>query len=87
MTAMRVMRTTAALTLAAAWVLTQAWPGQAAGAATSGASAVTDATNAYNTGRGGWTILTGIDIPGHGCWELSGTYQGETISFVVNVQP
>jgi hypothetical protein len=31
--------------------------------------------------------LTGIDIPSCGCWELSGTYQGETTSFVVDVQP
>ena len=41
------------------------------------------ATNAHHVDFGGWTILTGIDVPTPGCWELTGTYRGQTVSFVV----
>lgn len=43
------------------------------------------ATNARHDDFGGWTILTGIDVPTHGCWELTGTYRGESVTFVVRV--
>ena len=43
------------------------------------------ATNAHHADFGGWTILTGIDVPTTGCWELTGTYRGETVKFVVLV--
>lgn len=43
------------------------------------------ATNAHHVdfGGNGWTILTGIDVPTTGCWELNGTYRGESVTFVV----
>jgi hypothetical protein len=31
----------------------------------------------------GDAILTGIEIPQEGCWELTGEYQGSHLSFVV----
>lgn len=43
----------------------------------------TPATNARHADFGGWTILTGIDVPTTGCWELTGTYRGQSVSFVV----
>jgi hypothetical protein len=45
------------------------------------------ATNAFNAGFGGWTILTGIDVPTTGCWELTGSYRGHTLTFVVLIAP
>jgi len=45
------------------------------------------ATNASNAGFGGWTILTGIDVPTTGCWELTGSYRGNTLTFVVSIAP
>lgn len=41
------------------------------------------ATNAHHADFGGWTILTGIDIPTTGCWELIGSYRGQTVAFIV----
>jgi hypothetical protein len=41
------------------------------------------ATNASNAGFGGWTILTGLDVPTTGCWELTGSYRDNTLTFVV----
>ena len=41
------------------------------------------ATNAHHDDFGGWTILTGIDVPTAGCWELTGTYRENSLSFVV----
>ncbi len=32
---------------------------------------------------GAWTMLTGIDFPSAGCWEVSGTYMGDTLTFIV----
>jgi hypothetical protein len=43
------------------------------------------ATNAHHVDFGGWTILTGIDVPTSGCWELTGTYRGQTLTFVVRI--
>jgi hypothetical protein len=43
------------------------------------------ATNARHQDFGGWTILTGIDLPTAGCWELTGTYRGEMLTFVILV--
>jgi hypothetical protein len=45
------------------------------------------ATNASNAGFGGWTILTGIDLPTIGCWELTGSYRGSVVRFIVSVAP
>ncbi len=41
------------------------------------------ATNARHDDFGGWTILTGVDVPTAGCWELTGRYRGHSLSFVV----
>ena len=41
------------------------------------------ATNAHHVDFGGWTILTGIDVPTTGCWELTGYYRGQSLTFVV----
>jgi hypothetical protein len=35
----------------------------------------------------GWAILTGVDVPTVGCWELTGWYRGNTLSFVVSIEP
>jgi hypothetical protein len=32
-------------------------------------------------------MLTGIDIPGVGCWEITGDYEGDKLTFVVWVVP
>jgi hypothetical protein len=40
-------------------------------------------TNAYVESLGGWTMLTGIDFPMAGCWEITGTYLGQGLRFVV----
>lgn len=41
------------------------------------------ATNARHADFGGWTILTGIDVPTAGCWELTGTYRDRSLTFIV----
>ena len=41
------------------------------------------ATNAHHADFGGWTILTGIDVPSPGCWELTGTYRDRSLTFVI----
>ncbi len=51
-----------------------------------GSFAVSNATNA-STPNMGSTMLVGIDIPTHGCWEITGHYDGQTLSFVVSVDP
>jgi len=45
----------------------------------------TEATNAFS--EYGSSILTGVAIPTEGCWQISGRYRGETLSFVVEVVP
>ena len=42
-------------------------------------------TNAHAESLGGWTMLTGIDFRTPGCWEISGEYLGQTLTFVVQV--
>lgn len=32
-------------------------------------------------------MMTGIDIPTDGCWEITGYYQGHRLAFTVSVQP
>lgn len=41
------------------------------------------ATNAHHADFGGWAILTGIDVPQPGCWELTGHYRDQALTFVV----
>jgi hypothetical protein len=35
----------------------------------------------------GDAMMTGIDIPSAGCWELTAHYGGHTLSFIVLVEP
>jgi hypothetical protein len=44
------------------------------------------ATNAF-AGDIGSAMLTGVDIPTPGCWEITGHYAGTELSFVVWVAP
>lgn len=44
---------------------------------------VSKPTNAHAASLGGWTMLTGIDFPQPGCWEITGEYLGQSLSFVV----
>jgi cytochrome c2 len=45
-----------------------------------------EATNAY-TPEFGSAILTGVEIPTPGCWELTGRYRSHELTFVVWVTP
>lgn len=45
-----------------------------------------DATNAYTPDFAS-AILTGVEIPAAGCWMLTGSYQGHSLSFVVWIAP
>jgi hypothetical protein len=38
-----------------------------------------------NAGHG--SIMSGVYVPTPGCWEITGEYRGEKLSFVVWVQP
>jgi len=40
-------------------------------------------TSAHAESLGGWTMMTGIDFPDPGCWQISGKYLGQILTFVV----
>jgi hypothetical protein len=42
-------------------------------------------TNAHSPSLGGWTMLVGMEFPSSGCWEITGEYLGQRLSFVVSV--
>jgi hypothetical protein len=44
------------------------------------------ATNASHDSFGGSAMLTGVDVPSLGCWELTAEYGGESVTFVVLVE-
>lgn len=44
---------------------------------------VSRATNARAESLGGWAMLTGIDFPAAGCWEITGRYLSQELTFVV----
>ena len=46
---------------------------------------ISRATNAHSPSLGGWAMLVGVEFPSSGCWEITGEYLGQTLSFVVNV--
>jgi hypothetical protein len=48
---------------------------------------VSRATNAYHEDFGGWAMLVGIEFPASGCWEMTGRYEGQAVTFVVRVGP
>ena len=41
------------------------------------------ATNAHNSSDIHHAMLVALDIPTTGCWELTGEYRGQTLSYVV----
>ena len=53
----------------------------------SGVTISTDgvATNAQFGGE--WSMLTLVDFPSTGCWEIRGTYQGRSLAFVAAIEP
>ena len=44
-------------------------------------------TGAYHESFGGWAMMTGIDFPSAGCWEITGRYLGQELRFVVETVP
>jgi hypothetical protein len=44
------------------------------------------ATNA-NSGELGSAILLGVSFPYAGCWEITGNYGGESLSYIVEIAP
>jgi hypothetical protein len=34
-----------------------------------------------------WAMLTGVNFPTHGCWEVTASNEGHKLTFVVSVQP
>jgi hypothetical protein len=44
---------------------------------------VSEPTNAGAKSLGGWAMLTGINFREPGCWEITGKYQGQELTFVV----
>ena len=47
---------------------------------------ITQATNASHADFGGWAMLTMVEFPEPGCWEVTGEYGRDTVSFVVRVE-
>ncbi len=46
---------------------------------------ISDATNAKAESLGGWAMLVGVEFPSAGCWQITGSYLGQELSFVVEV--
>lgn len=46
----------------------------------------TQGTNAYHPDFGSF-MLTGVDFPTPGCWQVTGQYSGHSLSFVVWIEP
>jgi hypothetical protein len=44
-------------------------------------------TNAHDESFGGWTMLTMLELPPAGCWEVTGSYGADYVTFVVWVAP
>ncbi len=53
--------------------------------ALSPAASVSTASNAYAPSLGGWAMLVAVEFPSSGCWEITGEYLGQKLSFVVEV--
>jgi hypothetical protein len=50
-----------------------------------GTAKVSRASNAFHSDFGGWAMVTVVEFPSSGCWEVSGDYRGERLRFVVQV--
>lgn len=46
---------------------------------------VSRATNARWPSSGGWTMLVAVEFASAGCWEITGEYLGQKLSFIVSV--
>jgi hypothetical protein len=46
---------------------------------------ISKASNAYAESLGGWAMLVAVEFPSAGCWEITGEYLGQKLSFVVEV--
>lgn len=46
---------------------------------------VSGVTNARHDDFGGWTVLTGLGFPQAGCWEVTGSFKGQHLTFIVQV--
>ena len=46
---------------------------------------VSGVTNADHEDFGGWAVLTGLGFPAKGCWEVTGSFRGQELTFVVQV--
>jgi len=44
-------------------------------------------TNAQGMEGGGWSMLMLVEFPSAGCWELTGEFQGQRLTFVVETRP
>lgn len=42
-------------------------------------------TNAFADNT--WVMLTGVTFPTHGCWEVTASHDGHTLTFVLSIQP
>jgi hypothetical protein len=49
------------------------------------AASVSRTSDAYSPSLGGWAMLVAVEFPGPGCWEITGEYVGQRLSFVVEV--
>ena len=50
-------------------------------------ASVSKATNAHHKDFGGWAMLVMVEFPTRDCWGLTVEYRGQTLSFVVQVEP
>jgi len=50
------------------------------------AARISRTTNAQGMAGGGWAMLMLVEFPRAGCWELTGEFQGQRLSFVVETQ-
>ncbi len=44
---------------------------------------ISSPTNAGGESLGAWTMLTGINFPSAGCWEVTGKYLDDKLTFIV----
>jgi len=47
---------------------------------------ISRATNAHAESLGGWTMLVMVEFPSSGCWQITGEYLGQKLTFVVEAR-
>ena len=50
------------------------------------AATISRVTTAHAESLGGWTMLVMVEFPSAGCWQITGEYLGEKLTFVVEAQ-